>query len=45
MKKLEKDKTKIMVWVKWDSILGRTFIGIELPIIITAIKTKNQLAT
>ena len=31
MKKLEIDKTKIMVWVKWDSILGRTFIGIELP--------------
>lgn len=31
MKKLEIDKTKIMVWVKEDSISGNTFIGIEFP--------------
>lgn len=29
--KLEIDKTKIMVWVKEDSISGNTFIGIEFP--------------
>lgn len=31
MKKLEIDKTKIMVWTKKDSISGCNFIGIELP--------------
>lgn len=31
MKKLEIDKTKIMVWAKEDSISGSTFIGIEFP--------------
>lgn len=30
-KKLETDKTKIMVWTKKDSITGNAFIGIELP--------------
>lgn len=29
--KLEIDNTKIMVWVKNDSISGHTFIGIEFP--------------